>query len=365
MLSSLWWGRHALQSRSELSNNLWQLLSGAGAEVIFITDCERSALLAEEAGCPNSCLLQLPLAARVADQTSECTVAHFFAEAAAQIGAWLSAMDGSFSSGQGGRLIWVHCSGLKIPWDAPLTLRARFADFEDPEPPKEVGPPNSEITGATDPDWILGWGQVAAAQTAVIDESLELLYGWISQQLPTSGWCVLGLGGVPLGEHGWLGWGRSQPYHEQLQVPAILTMHPRIPIGYRRPEICQLADLGATIAEMCGLVFPEDCWGKSMLGSTGDLPPQRWPHQFRIAVLSEKEHSWIRVPAWSLLFDDRGREALFVKPDDRWEVSDVSNRCPEVVTELRALTDRFVQACRDGNRMLLPELNDHLCILLR
>ena len=37
---------------------------------------------------------------------------------------------------------------------------------------------------------------------------------------------------------------------------------------------------------------------------------------------------------------------LYAKPDDRWEVNDVANRCPGVVEELQAAADDFRDAWR-------------------
>lgn len=361
MLRGLWTGRHALQPPVLSAANIWSLLSGADVDGILITDCRQTALLAEEAGCDNACLIQVPISTQPAVQTSECTVALFFAEAASQIGSWLS------TSEPAGRLIWIHSRGLKLPWDAPLTLRARFTDLDDPEPPSEVGPPSMEVTGATDPDLILGWGQVAAAQLSVIDESIELLHGWIAESLhtPTPSWCIIGLGGVPLGEHGWLGWGRTSLYQEELHVPAILLPSPHPPIGSRRLELCQLPDLGVTVAELCGLKLPDGVWGQSVLKSSGDSPPSRWDKKNQTAMLAQADGHWIRVPAWSLACDGSGQEALFVKPDDRWETSDVSTRCPEVVESLRKLGQQFLRACNESDRRSLPQLNDSLCSFLR
>ncbi|MCX7425208.1 MAG: hypothetical protein NTW96_06230, partial [Planctomycetia bacterium] len=55
----------------------------------------------------------------------------------------------------------------------------------------------------------------------------------------------------------------------------------------------------------------------------------------------------IRTPAWYMRLTDPPE--LFVKPDDRWEVNDVADRCRDVADRLRdaaAAYDEHLQADR-------------------
>jgi hypothetical protein len=56
---------------------------------------------------------------------------------------------------------------------------------------------------------------------------------------------------------------------------------------------------------------------------------------------------------------------LFAKPDDRWEVNDVSARCTEIIEQLRQLGPEFIQAARTGDRMILPMLDASLTNWIR
>ena len=47
----------------------------------------------------------------------------------------------------------------------------------------------------------------------------------------------------------------------------------------------------------------------------------------------------IRTPAWYLR--SAGEPELFAKPDDRWEVNNVTCRCPEVVEGLQAALAQY------------------------
>ena len=56
----------------------------------------------------------------------------------------------------------------------------------------------------------------------------------------------------------------------------------------------------------------------------------------------------IQTHAWKLIRSDSGgqrpRRELFAKPDDRWEVNDVSRRCPQIVEALSNLLDQWIVA---------------------
>jgi len=70
-------------------------------------------------------------------------------------------------------------------------------------------------------------------------------------------------------------------------------------------------------------------------------------------------HRAIRTPAWSLLLHPDGSRELFAKPDDRWEVNEVSQRCDDVANELERALEQFQQtvpAGRPADLAPLPEL---------
>ncbi|MCA9183502.1 MAG: hypothetical protein KDA51_18705, partial [Planctomycetales bacterium] len=93
----------------------------------------------------------------------------------------------------------------------------------------------------------------------------------------------------------------------------------------------------------------------------------------RMAMLSGKHGSWLRTPAWSAILEnleagshgDTGNDQLFVKPEDRWEVSQIANRRRDIVELHRQLLPRFAAAARCGQRSALPDLDEDLLNLLR
>lgn len=369
-LTSLATGRHALQTPSH-APNLWQLLTQAPQAARFLTDSSVAAEWAADVGCEEITFVQPPEVEQAANSTHESGLVALFANAAQELGD--EDADG---------FVWIHSSGLKLPWDAPLALRAQFTDPEDPAPPCGVTPPQFEVTPHTDPDTIVGWGQVAAAQISMIDDCLAMLLAILDSRPDADDWAcsILGLGGVPLGEHQHVGWGRPQLHGEELHCVAIVRPAPAVPIGWRRAELCQLPDMAATLRECCGVADEANtAWGRSLLAWIPSDIPARWHKEHTLAIVRTEHQLWLRAPAWSVVWeidmatdlhaltnDNESRQVkLYVKPDDRWEVSEIADRCPQVVDVLSQHA-RALLTCLDANsREQVPELEEVLCELLR
>ena len=367
-LASLWTGRHALQS-ADRSWSLWSAAAAAAADhaarrARLLTDSREVADIAAAWGCEAVTLIEVPPPGQPASEPSACAMNALFAAAVEEV----------LTGPQG--LVWIHSRGLQHAWDAPLELRGRFADPDDPPPPAEVELPSLDVGADVDPDWLVGWGQVAAAQTAVLDEAVHALWDAVQSREDREQWSCLftSLGGVPLGEHGRLGWGRPQLYAEELQTATLLYPAGGLPVGIRRPELFQLPDLAAAIAHMLGWQLPAGCWGRNPLAYGHPESPQRWPKELSLAMIASQHQGWIRSPAWSALlaseFHTGGFHAseeaqLFVKPEDRWEISQIAQRRRDVVERHCELAEQFIQACRQNDRQLLPVLEDELTNLMR
>jgi hypothetical protein len=66
----------------------------------------------------------------------------------------------------------------------------------------------------------------------------------------------------------------------------------------------------------------------------------------------------MRTAAWYLR--QTSVPELFSKPDDRWEVNEVSNRCPDVVEAMREGMNQYHQAVETGRIDQLPPLPEVL-----
>ncbi len=356
-LRSLWTGLHDLQPK--ISD--WCIWNSAGARLSaqLFTDSEEVADLASEYGCDDVTFVKPVLPSVAAMTTSDCALMPLFAAAAEEL-----------STAEPG-LVWIHSQGMRLPWDAPITLRNQFADPEDPDPPHEAIVPSICETRDVDPDWLVGWAQVAAAQATVIDECLSGLMETVEAGSDAAAWSWLltSLGGVPLGQHGQLGWGRKQLHGEELHLATVVSPANPLPIGVRRPELFQLPDVAATVAALLGLDFPVNHWGRNVLANGAAESPVRWPNAMRLAMIATEVQTWIRSPAWSALLDnhrsDASNDQLFVKPEDRWEVSQVADRRRDIVEQLRQQAELFRSAAQQNDRGLLTEIDEELINLLR
>lgn len=381
-LRSLWTGSHALQTDS-LPWNLWHSYAarwkdsadssnGSDSSARLLTDSRQVAELAGQLGCPQVTLIEADQQPQQpASDTAHCAVVELLATAASEL-----------ASGPPG-LVWIHSRGLQQAWDAPLDMRAQFADPDDPEPPHEVDAPQIDVDASTDPDFVVGWGQVAAAQTAVIDEAIAAVREAVAQRADAAAWSWLftSLGGVPLGEHGRLGWGRPQLVGSELQTATIIVPAGALPVGLRRPELFQLPDIAATLARLLHIDVPSNVWGRDALALGAAQSPDRWAHELRLAMVADSQQCWLRSPAWAAVLENLETDVaqagqaemhnaspgdkLFVKPEDRWEVSQIADRRRDVLAIHRELAEQFMAAAQRGERSSLPALHDDLLNLLR
>lgn len=262
--------------------------------------------------------------AESADGIDGTHAAQFFALALEQVAARpMSLRDGG--------LFWIHFSGLRGPWDAPLTMRVELMDEEDPLPPEFVTPPVA-IRDVEDLDELLGYRTAYAAQVAVLDSCLGGFVEALDEVAGTTQKMVLltSSSGFALGEHGCVGSECGEMYSEELHLPwLVITKETEEPLprvtGFARP-----ADIGATLATWFMETTPDV--GISLIpflnGEPGNLRDS-------VVISNEAGERVIRTRAWQL---KAGKTTeLYVKPDDRWEANDVASRCGEVVESLLEL----------------------------
>jgi hypothetical protein len=94
-------------------------------------------------------------------------------------------------------------------------------------------------------------------------------------------------------------------------------------------------------------------WGTSLL-DTNNISPKR------CAIAVAGEECAIRTPIWYLRSAPPEPPMLFAKPDDRWEVNEVANRCADVVAELATTLDSFRAQANSTCLPCLPQLSDEL-----
>jgi arylsulfatase A-like enzyme len=260
-------------------------------------------------------------------------------------------------------LLWVHAEGMQGLWDAPFELRTRWSDEDDPDPPSFVEPPVRMLAEETDPDELLGVMHAYAAQVAVLDECLEWFLAAFLESPRSRDTLLLFMSprGYPLGEHRHVGSVDHAVYGELLRTPLLMRFPNARGAACRSQAIVQPPDFFASLMEWLGGPITPRAWGRSLLPlAEGD----EWPRDRALAVHGAERA--IRTPAWFLRRAAPESESepaaieLYVKPDDQWEVNEVSDRLPHVVEELLSVLQNLEQGIRAGDETTLMPLSDVL-----
>jgi arylsulfatase A-like enzyme len=340
------------ESRSPIP--LTSRLAARGIHTTLITDEQRLSGLPLAGGFATQTIIDPPEVAHPAADAEDTQMAALFASAIPQI-----------QSAAAPSLIWIHSRGMDGPWDAPSELRRRWADEDDPIPPDITAPPEMRLTEDFDPDELLGYTHAYAGQVAVADMCVAALIDAVQESTVAADTMVIFTSprGYPLGEHRRVGPCDDALYGELLHVPLLVRMPDGTSRTCRSQALVQPADIYATLVDW--LLGETD----AQLPAAESLLPlvrlERDSHRDRACSIGNAQRA-IRTPAWFL------REAkpdadtgaapqieLFAKPDDRWEVNDVTQRCGEVAESLAKALDDFEQSATSGDwtRMApLPEI---------
>jgi arylsulfatase A-like enzyme len=285
--------------------------------------------------------------AKRAKQVEDSHTARFFAECIEQLAVWNKDLTERPING----LLWIHFSGLCGPWDAPLKLREKFLDEDDPSAPNFTDPPAAIAVGDA-PDELLGYRVAYAAQVALLDSCLAGFLEAVDLMSPNVAKLVILVGtrGFSLGEHGCVGYKCGTLFSEQLHLPLLIVnkeSHQPMP---RVAGFVQPVDIGHTLSD----------WLLGDLANSKSASFSLVPHlsgestSLRdLSLASNETERAIRTPAW--MMKHGGSTELYSKPDDRWETNNVATRCPEIVELLR----ECLQSSEDRLCCLPPELHAH------
>jgi arylsulfatase A-like enzyme len=260
-------------------------------------------------------------------------------------------------------LLWMHAEGMQGPWDAPWELRTRWSDEDDPDPPTLVEPPVRMIDRTIDPDELLGLMHAYAAQVTVLDECLESFLAVFLESPRNRDTLLIFTSprGYPLGEHRRIGPVDDALHGELLRTPLLLRFPDGRSAAYRAQAIVQPHDIFATLIEWLGTSHAPPPWGRSLLPLA---EADTWPRDRALAVHGPERA--LRTPAWFLRHSapenesDSAAVELYVKPDDQWEVNEVSDRLPQVVEELQTVLQNLEQAIQVEDDTALTPLSDVL-----
>jgi arylsulfatase A-like enzyme len=274
--------------------------------------------------------------AETAPSLEETQLARFFAVASE----WLQETTEPFC-------LFAHCGSLGEVWDAPYEYRKRYADEDEPPPPHSATPPACTLAEDYDPDELLGYCQSYAGQATALDACLAALIAQLDQ-LPAHKQTlliVISPRGFPLGEHRHVGAVGMPPHAELVHIPWMVRLPDGQGASDRSSALVQPCDLAPTLAEWFGVagVPASVLHGQSLLPI---IRSEATPVRDRALVAAGRWRA-IRTPAWFLIAEqpsdaDTPSAApptfrLFAKPDDRWELNDVADRCQAVVELLAPL----------------------------
>lgn len=315
---SVWSGQHAFAQSLDGPDSLCRLLGSTAVETHLLTDSQQLAGLPPAAEFDR--LTEVPSMSidSNAETMGDTQLARLFATAA----------DAVLDS-QEPFCLWVHATGLSGCWDAPLELREQFAEEDDPSAPGFVEVPDRRLDHGFDPDWLLGIQHACAGQVALLDACMEVLVDAIdaSRVADNSLLIVTSPRGFPVGEHHRVGACDHALFGELIQVPLFCRFPEGKMATVRERGLIQPASLYDTLADWFDVLQrPSSQWAHSFLLPSEESACFR-DRGFSVAA----GYQAVRTPGWFLCTSDEEEHKLFVKPDDRREVNDVSSRREDVV----------------------------------
>jgi hypothetical protein len=347
---SYWQGRHALcpENPCGATATLAALLREQGVSTALVTDERLVAQHPLAVDFDEIVEIDPPWECRVAEKSEET----HFAKCFLQIVDYLQ-------SARGPLLLWCHLAGLGTTWDAPLGFRRAYIDEGDPEPPQGADVPERTLAKDNDPDELLGIVYSYAGQVSLLDTCLEAFLEFL-QELKGADELLLAVTsarGFPLGEHGRVGPCDEALYGELVHVPLALRFSEGLGAAARSQALVEPADLWATFCQWWEIgSMPESPTGRGLMPLVGEDTRDL---RDRLCIAGRAEERALRTPAWYFRAASEGE--LYAKPDDRWEVNNVSNRCLEVSESLQAALAQYEHALRSGWRIAdLPALGDVL-----
>ncbi len=369
-LRSFWSGTSAAsrvnQTPESGSGSLAALIEGTGGQSLLLTDDQKILEFPESAAFGEQVAMEMPGEPSPASDAHQTHLASFFANAAEIIHTFAQ------ESVDVAALAWLHTSSLANVWDAPLEYRNRYRDEDDPPPPELAAAPHNEFpaSDAPDPDELLGLRRAYAGQVALLDGMLGTFIEFLRESgiWDQTTFALTAPRGFGLGQHGGIGYpnGVGSLHEEYLHIPFLLRHTPAQDdanlTAVHEHRLFQPADFLPSLAQRLNL---PDLRESSGSGDGVDLSsafqqPFGEGRSLAFAVSPADLQSYaIRSAAWQLICHQHQGETnklLFAKPDDRWEMNNVADRCPEVVAMLESHAQAILSGDVQASQAELDEL---------
>ena len=151
--------------------------------------------------------------------------------------------------------------------------------------------------------------------------------------------------GLALGQHGLMG--KQSAYEHSVRVPLIFN-GPGIPAGQILSDQCYLLDIFPTLMDYLGFTIPDTVEGNSLMGSI--LKNDRTGHREALYFAYEDRLRAVKMDQYKLIEyanEVCRRTQLFNLEDDPRELTDLSEKQPEKVEELRKVLLEFRDSWND------------------
>jgi len=212
----------------------------------------------------------------------------------------------------------------------------------------------SSDTKGGDPDALLGVQQAMDAQVRLVDDFIGVLLDVLDQpEFTNTMFCLTSLRGYALGQHGLVGSPAAEigqtlslkyGYNESVHSPLMVCL-PESFAGEQ--SVCgqslrsgRLVTPAVVPSLIESFLCQADDQVESWLVENSALPePDR-----AVVVIQNDPELVLLTHAWKFMFNAQTDECeLYAKPDDLWEVNDVSQRCPNEVRLFRELAEEALK----------------------
>jgi arylsulfatase A-like enzyme len=243
-------------------------------------------------------------------------------------------------------LLWMETERLVPPWDFEFETYQQYAEesggFIEQRETESEEPVDEPPSGPIDPNdeslWHRLHNSFAAAVSSFDAELAAMMDLFRKRGLDKSAaWIFTSGYGWPLGEHGIVGPEQSRLHEELVHLPLFVRL-PQARHAMRRVSaFTQSPDLSATILDLFGMPVS----GQTVLPLlSGKETGPRDACRISVDRGNHVERS-IRTSEWSLLeAATSGPARLYRKPDDIWEVNDLSLRYPDDCDQLLTLLNQ-------------------------
>jgi arylsulfatase A-like enzyme len=259
-------------------------------------------------------------------------------------------------------LLWVDMATLVPPWHPdPEFLNLYFGD-EDPEEgeggslneEEDLSPLCRPTAGRINPDdelTFLRLQRTYAAAVSSLDAGLGILFEELRQRRLFDDLLMIFTSdrGWPLGEHGLVGETEPCLHEEHVHLPLLIRLPAGAQAGRRVSALTQPVDLLPTILDVFGLPAAP-VHGHSLLPLCRGEKEAVREYACSTDQVGDSSEQALRAPGWTFLVpaplsdDPVATGRLYLKPEDRWEVNNLSQHHHEWVQLLGQTLRSFVAA---------------------